>query len=269
MPLLRDFEHRLEGLVEGFFAKAFRSGVQPVELAKRLLRDMEAGQTVGVNEVWVPNHYAFWLAPEDRARFGQAEGALAGELRQLVRQGAQERGWRLVGPPHVEFDTDESLGKGEFRCEAQLVEGPDRPLTGETKAARQRPGGRPGRAPGRGAGSRAGRGAGPESERGAETGMPAPLGELVLLKDGRPVQTYPLSKPVVTVGRLSDCDVVLSDPGASRRHAEIRREDGSYVIIDLGSTNGTMVNEATVDERLLQEGDRITIGRTVLEFRGR
>jgi hypothetical protein len=253
MPLLRDFEHRLESLVEGFFAKAFRSGVQPVELAKRLLRDMEAGQTVGVNEVWVPNHYTFWLAPEDRARLGQVEGALAGELRQLARQGAQERGWRLVGPPEVKFDTDEILGKGEFRSEAQLVEGPDRPLTGETKAAGQRrpqaPGARSGRKPGRDAAGR--------------------RGELVLLKDGRPAQTYPLSKPVVTLGRLADCDVVLSDPGASRRHAEIRRQDGSYVIIDLGSTNGTMVNEATVDERLLEEGDRITIGRSVLEFRER
>src|SRR5438876_11678348 len=103
MPLLRDFERRLESLVEGFFAKAFRAGVQPVELAKRLLRDMDAGQTVGVNGVWVPNHYVFYLSPEDRARFGQAEHALAGELRQLVRQGAEERGWKLVGPAHVEF----------------------------------------------------------------------------------------------------------------------------------------------------------------------
>jgi hypothetical protein len=227
--------------------------VQPVELAKRLLRDMEASQTVGVNEVWVPNRYTFWLAPDDRARFQQVEGALAGELRQLVREGAEERGWRLVGPPEVTFETDPSLGKGEFRSEAKLVEGPDRPMTGQTRtAARPRPsaGGQP-------AGTaRAGRRA-------------SGRGELVLLKDGRPAQTYPLSKPVVTLGRLSDCDVVLQDPGASRRHAEIRRQDDSYVIIDLGSTNGTMVNEATVDERQLEEGDRITIGRTVLEFRGR
>ena len=245
----------MESLVEGFFAKAFRSGLQPVELAKRLLRDMEASQTVGVNEVWVPNRYTFWLAPDDRARFQQVEGALAGELRQLVRQGAEERGWRLVGPPEVTFETDASLGRGEFRSEAHLVEGPDRPMTGEGRTvARARPsaaGGAPAKAA-----ARSGR---------AASGQ----GELVLLKDGRPTQTYALTKPVVSLGRLSDCDVVLDDPGASRRHAEIRRDDGTYVIIDLGSTNGTMVNEATVDERQLEEGDRITIGRTVLEFRGR
>jgi pSer/pThr/pTyr-binding forkhead associated (FHA) protein len=66
---------------------------------------------------------------------------------------------------------------------------------------------------------------------------------------------------------MADCDVVIPDPGASRHHAEIRRTEEGFVLSDLGSTNGTMVNEATVSERLLEEGDRITIGRTVLEFR--
>jgi hypothetical protein len=245
MPLLREFERRLESLVEGFFAKAFRSGVQPVELAKRLLREMEGGQTVGVNQVWVPNHFVFYLATEDRARFQQVEQAVTRELRQLAVEGAQERGWKLVGTPHVEFKTDESLGKGQFRCEALLVEGPDRPLTGEAPAVR------------------AGGGAG----RGGRSRPAGGKGELVLIQNGRPAETYPLGKDVVSLGRQSDCDVVVADPGASRRHAEIRTENGSYVIIDLGSTNGTMVNEATVSERRLQEGDRITIGRTVLEFR--
>ena len=74
MPILKDFERRLEGLVEGFFAKAFRSGVQPVELAKRLLREMDANQTIGVHDIWVPNHYVIRLSPEDHARFEQAAG---------------------------------------------------------------------------------------------------------------------------------------------------------------------------------------------------
>src|SRR5919202_1932514 len=110
MPILRDFERRLEGLVEGFFAKAFRSGVQPVELGKRILRDMEAGRTVGVNQIWVPNKYVLSLSPSDRAKFEGAEQALAGELRQLVRDGAAERGWKLVGPAEIAVETDEGLG---------------------------------------------------------------------------------------------------------------------------------------------------------------
>jgi pSer/pThr/pTyr-binding forkhead associated (FHA) protein len=133
----------------------------------------------------------------------------------------------------VRFETDEGLGKGEFRCEASLVEGPDRPLTGEMQAI----------------------------------GKSNTPGQLILLQDGRPVRTYVLNKEVVALGRLSECDIVISDPGASRRHAEIRRENGRFVLTDLGSTNGTQVNESTVSERDLEEGDRITIGHTVLEFR--
>ena len=78
-----------------------------------------------------------------------------------------------------------------------------------------------------------------------------------------------MSKDRVIIGRLAESDIVLDDPGASRRHAEVRRQDGEFVIADLGSTNGTMVNESTVGERTLEEGDRITIGKTVLEFRRR
>lgn len=234
MGILRDFERRLEGMVEGLFAKAFRTGLQPVELGRRLLREMEAGQTVGVRGVWVPNRYVFRVSPEDRERFENAEQALVQELRQLVRDGARERGWQLVGPPEVEFETDERLGKGQFKCQASLSEGPDTGTSAEMAVAGTRP------------------------------------GELVLIEGGRPSASYALDRDLVTIGRLPDCDVVLSDPGASRRHAEIRRSDGSYFLSDLGSTNGTMVNDAAVTgQHQLQEGDRITIGRTVLEFRGR
>ena len=238
MSIIRDFERRLEGLVEGFFAKAFRSGLQPIELAKRALRDMEAGHTIGVRDVWAPNRYTFTLSPPDRERFDQAEGAIAAELRQLVRDAAAERGWKLVGPAEVVFETDPSIGRGEFRCEAALVEGPDRPMTGEMQRA--------------------------AAEQAAATDGSAVL---YLLEDGRPKESFELDKDVVTIGRLRESDVVLQDPGASRRHAEVRRTPDGYLLADLGSTNGTMVNEATVSERMLQQGDRITIGRTVLEFR--
>jgi hypothetical protein len=236
MPLLRDFERRLEGLVEGFFARAFRSGLQPVELAKRLLREMDANQTISMSAVWVPNHYRFTLSPDDRARFEQMEHAMADELKQLMQKGAAERGWKLVGPPEIEFDSDERLGKGQFRCDASLVEGPDKPLTGEMQAV---------------------------------GGQPAPAGQLTLLQRGKPVRTYVLNKDRVALGRQSECDIVIADPGASRRHAEIRRENGRFVLTDLGSTNGTQVNEDSISERDLAEGDRITIGHTVLEFRRR
>ena len=217
-------------MVEGFFATAFRSGLQPVELAKRILREMDAGKSVGVKGVWAPNHFVFTLSSEDAERFQQVEGALVGELKQVVRDAAAERGWGLVGPPVIEFRTDDSIGRGQFGCEATLVEGEPEPAP----------------AP---------------SARGGEAAI-------VLLEEGHEARTYQLHKQSVAIGRLPECDIVISDPGASRRHATITREDGSeYVLTDLGSTNGTLVNDEPVGEHVLSDGDRITIGNTVLEFR--
>jgi hypothetical protein len=217
-------------MVEGFFATAFRSGLQPVELAKRILRDMDAGKSVGVKGVWAPNHFVFTLSSEDAERFQQAEGALVGELKQVVRDAAAERGWGLVGPPEIEFRTDDSIGRGQFGCEATLVEGEPEPAP----------------APSAGGGE----------------------ATIVLLEEGHEAKTFHLHKQTVAIGRLPECDIVISDPGASRRHATItRQEGGEYVLRDLGSTNGTIVNDEPVGEHVLSDGDRITIGNTVLEFR--
>jgi hypothetical protein len=217
-------------MVEGFFATAFRSGLQPVELAKRILREMDAGKSVGVKGVWAPNHFVFTLSSEDAERFQQVEGALVSELKQVVRDGAAERGWGLVGPPEFEFRTDDSIGRGQFGCEATLVEGEPEPAPASS----------------------------------ARRGEAA----IVLLEEGHEARTYQLHKQSVAIGRLPECDIVISDPGASRRHATITREDGGeYVLTDLGSTNGTLVNDEPVGEHVLSDGDRITIGNTVLEFR--
>ena len=230
VPILHDFERRLGNLVEGFFATTFRSGLQPVELAKRLLREMDARKTVGVREVWAPNHFVFSLSQQDGDRFEQAERALIGELKQVVREAASERGWGLVGPPEIELEVDEHLSKGKFRCQASLVEGEPEPV--------------PPVAP-------------------VEVGE----GSLVLLEAGHPGTTYRIRKQTVTIGRLPECDVVVADPGASRRHARVHAEGGEYVLTDLGSTNGTLVNNEPVRECVLVSGDRITIGTTDIEFR--
>jgi hypothetical protein len=230
MPILRDFERRLGNMVEGFFATAFRSGLQPVELAKRILREMDSGKSVGVKGVWAPNHFVFTLSSEDAERFQQVEGALVGELKQVVRDAAAERGWGLVGPPEIEFRTDDSFGRGQFGCEATLVEGEPEPAPAPSAASGE--------------------------------------AVVVLLEEGHEARTYQLHKKSVAIGRLPECDIVISDPGASRRHATITREDGGeYVLTDLGSTNGTIVNDEPVGEHVLSDGDRITIGNTVLEFR--
>lgn len=225
MPNLRDFERRLGGLVEGLFSKTFRSGVQPVEIAKRIIRQMDAAKQVGVDEVWAPNRFVVSLAAEDAERFAQAEAALVAELKRVVLENAAERGWGLVGPPEVEFVVVERMKKGDVGVIASLVAG-------------------------------------------AEKVEPVPVASATLIvhEDGTRREVS-LDRPTVTIGRLPECEVVLNDRGASRRHAQIRANDDVFTLTDLGSTNGTRLNGQTVQSRELEDGDRITIGSTILEFR--
>ncbi len=230
MGVLRNFESRLERGIEGFFRAAFRSGLHPVELAKRILREMETGKTVGVREVWEPNRYVLHLSEEDRDRFSQMEGALVRELENVVREGARENGYGLVARPEVVFDTDDGLKRGDLVVDAELSEAPGPPSAEQPVV--------------------------PSS--GGGTGA-----QLVLADGGK---EYALGDRSV-IGRLQGSEVEIQDPGASRRHAEIRRDGADFVVVDLGSTNGTLVNDQPVAEATLEDGDRITIGRTVLEFR--
>jgi hypothetical protein len=213
---LQQFEQRLERLVEGAFAKAFRSGLQPVELARRLTREMDLHRTVGVHGLITPNHFRVALSASDSERFQSFADALVRELADAVREHARDEGYSFVGPVEVELETDNGLGQGEFLVAGEIVEGPG--------------------------------------------GLPA--GALVLSDGSR----IPLGEEMVTIGRLPNCEVVLSDTNVSRRHAEIHLREDHYVLVDLGSTNGSKVNGAKVKERVLADGDEITLGKTKIRF---
>ncbi|HEX2048931.1 MAG TPA: DUF3662 and FHA domain-containing protein [Acidimicrobiales bacterium] len=213
---LQGFEQRLERLVEGVFAKTFRSGLKPVEVGRRLTRDMDLHRTLGVNGPLAPNHFTVALAPADSEQFESFSDVLTRELAEAARDHARAEGYAFVGPLHVELQVDPSLTQGQF-----LV----------ASAFQEAPGG-------------------------------APVGSL-FLEDGRRVE---IGEEPLTVGRMPECDVALSDPNVSRRHAEIRRQGTGFVVVDLGSTNGTRVNGANVKERLLNNGDEITVGATKLRF---
>ncbi|HEX2030942.1 MAG TPA: DUF3662 and FHA domain-containing protein [Actinomycetota bacterium] len=239
MGILRDFEARLERGIEGFFTKAFRSGLQPVELAKRILRHMESQKTVGVREVWVPNRYVLYVSAEDRERFAGMENALVRELEKVVVEGAREHGYGLVARPEVVFESDDALKRGDLRLESELTEATGPPEPRQEAAPRTSDGGPAG---------------------------PVGGGARLVLEGGNGKE-YPLDRDRLVIGRLAGSEIEIADTGASRRHAEVRRQGDDFVIVDLGSTNGTLVNESPVSERTLEDGDRITIGRTVLEFR--
>jgi FHA domain-containing protein len=229
MPNLRDFERRLGGLVEGLFSKTFRSGLQPVEVAKRIVREMEDGKQIGVSEVWAPNRFEISLSHDDAPRFQQIEAALATELKRVVLETAAERGWGLVGPPEVELFVDESLRKGDLDVEASLVEG--------------------------------------EEKVSPSAAVPAPsAGRLVIHGDGSRREVA-IDREVFTIGRLPECEITIEDRGVSRRHAQIRTKEGESTLTDLGSTNGTQLNGQQVQSRTLQDGDRIVVGSTLIEYR--
>jgi hypothetical protein len=238
LSLIGQFESRLERAVEGFFARLFKSGVHPVEIGKRLMRVMEDGKTIALRRTYVPNTYRITVGPADYERLSQLESKLVEELEIFVGEVARQRGWSLPDSPRVTFATDAKLSAGEFRITAEAV-------SLRTQRAEQ-----------------ADVPEGADRSRKAETGRPT----LVLLLDEEAVKTVRIDRRV-RIGRQADNDLVITDPGVSRHHAEIINENGTCTLHDLGSTNGTYVNGSVTTEHALRPGDRISIGSTVVEFR--
>jgi Protein of unknown function (DUF3662)/FHA domain len=250
MRILRDFERRLEGAVEGLFARAFRSGVQPVELGKRLVREVEDGRTVGVNRVYVPNVYVYELSPGDRERFADYERALGQELAALAVETARERNWAMLGPARVEFETAEDLEQGRFRLAGRVEPGAGAEADHAAAGAAEPVGPQTAMLPGQ--------------QRRPKVRAPA---SLVLLQGGQPVRAYPLNATQVSIGRADSSDVALADPSVSRNHARIVREGDDFIVEDLRSTNGTEVNGQPVRRRRLADGDVVKLANSTLQFR--
>ncbi len=249
--MLRNLEAKLGGLVEGAFGRAFKSSVQPVELAHKLAKEMEENQMASVSRVYVPNHYRVFLSPQDREQFASYESALRKELSDYLLEHARQEQLALTSRPQIELHTDDRLDLGEFGIQAQLLGEPDEPEAAEAPQ------------PGPSAGDfghtmvyspdREARPLEPEQDR----------RQALLVGDGKRTM---LSGSLVVLGRSRECEVVISDPNVSRRHAELRRADDGWHVVDLGSTNGVKVNDRRIEDALLRPGDRIRIGVTDLTF---
>ena len=244
MSLLRSLEEKIEGLVEGAFSRAFKTHVQPVELARKLAKEMEEHKTVSVSRVYVPNHYVVFLSTDDREQFMSYEVALKKELSDYLLERARGEGFALVTRPQIEFRTDERLNLGEFGIQAQLLGQPE----GDAEPPQADYGHTMVYSPTT------------EARKLVET--PA-LGRALLVANGH--RTV-LSGARVVLGRSRDCDVVLDDPNVSRRHAELRRQGDTWMVADLGSTNGVKVNGRRVEHAVLKPGDEITLGLSRLSF---
>ncbi len=223
MSVLRSLESKIAGLVEGTFSRAFRSEVRPVEIARKLAREMEEHRSSSVSRTYVPNEYRVFLSPRDRQRFAEYEDALVDELAGYLLEHARRERLALLSRPVIEFETDERLGLGEFGIQTRVVSPP--PAKEAAPAPQAEEGGRTMIY------STAGRVAEPLEERARARNQNA-----LLLMEGKRLVVGPSG---VTLGRSRQCDVVVDDPNVSRQHAEIRPRGGSWVLTDLGSTNGS------------------------------
>jgi FHA domain-containing protein len=253
MSVLRSLESKIAGLVEGTFSRAFRSEVRPVEIARKLAREMEEHQAHSVSRVYVPNEYAVYLSPEDRERFAGFERELRDELGGYLLEHARRERFSLMSKPAIEFRTDDRLRLGEFGIQARLVE------PSEVHAAAG------------GAGVVQGD-AGHTMIYSAAERLQEPLEQRARARDARALLVTDGRRLMVgaggaTIGRSRSCDVVLDDANVSRQHAEVRPRGGAWIVADLGSTNGVAVNGVRIEQaRKLAPGDRIELGTTVLTF---
>ena len=255
MSVLKSIEAKIEGLFEGVFGRAFRTHVQPVELARKLAKEMDEHRAVSVSRVYVPNEYSIYLSTTDREQFSSYEGSLIGELQEYLTEHARRESYVTITPPRVVMQTDDDLAIGEFGIATRTVE--------------------------------------PEGVAAAAAAAPPPApaasGQTMIYKPRAPLETQAVSaeelgveREVVTLtvdgtehavsqrsivlGRSRESDIRVDDANVSRRHAEVRQEGATYWVVDLDSTNGTELNGRRVSRAKLTDGDTITVGGTAIVF---
>ncbi|MFE7549264.1 FhaA domain-containing protein [Streptomyces gardneri] len=289
MGVLKRFEQRLEGLVNGTFAKVFKSEVQPVEIAGALQRECDNNATIWNRErTVVPNDFIVELSAPDYERLSPYSGQLGDELAGLVRDYAKQQRYTFMGPIKVHLEKADDLDTGLYRVrsrtlasstsqsqqpasghqqphqqqgQAQGRGGYGYPPTGAPPMPASPPPGAPGQRPAAPAGRPAG---GPVAMPG--TGSGAGAGSQVRRWIEINGTRHQISRPTLVLGRSTDADVRIDDPGVSRRHCEIRTGTPS-TIQDLGSTNGIVVDGQHTTRATLRDGSRIVVGSTTIVYR--
>jgi FHA domain-containing protein len=252
VTVLRNIEAKIESLFEGVFGRAFRTNVQPVELARKLVKEMEDHRVISVSRLYVPNEYTLYLSPADRAQFEDYEESLLSELQDYLAENARREKYVMLSAPRVLMETDPDLDVGEFGIATRMAQGGPEPPPPEAPAPSVAPGATMVYKP---------------KQPVTQAVTPEELGlqrEVVTLSwDSK---QHEIDKRRVVIGRSKDCDIQVSDPNVSRRHAEIRQEGSAYWVVDLDSTNGTEVNGRRLKRAKLRSGDTITVGSTQLVF---
>jgi hypothetical protein len=249
----------MESLVEGIFGRAFKRQVHPVEIAKGLTKQMDENRMVSVSRIYAPNDFTIHLSEADAESIQVYQNALRDELIQYASTHAQSKNYHLMTPPKIRFVTEDSLRFGEFGVTAKLTggdgpreKGAPQDTSGQTrifrteKADAQEPQGT----------------ASISAEEAKKHGLAWEVAELVL-ED----KTYPLEgRGPWSIGRSEENDIVISNPNVSRRHARLSRLENGFLVEDLGSTNGTLLDGAPIDRERIESGDELTFGGVTARF---
>ncbi len=225
MGVLDRFERGVENVMQNAFARTFKSGVKPVELAAALKRECDArAAVVDRGRTVVPNEYGVALSPADMETVEQwGADAMVHELVESLRAHAERQRYSFVGAVDVAFDVDDTLATGRYAVVSRTTRGPVAPVTGTNPSSRY------------------------------------PLLDI----DGT---RYYLTGDSTTIGRGSESDIVVDDTGVSRKHVRLEVTDHGTILTDLGSTNGTFVEDQRVSEATLLDGNAVTIGRTTIMY---
>ncbi len=237
MSALSRFEQFMQDSVEGSVARLFRSPVQPAEIAKRLERAMESQQTIGVKRVIVPSLYRAYLHPQDFAAFQPIRSEIEREMANYLSDLAGERSFTMLEHPRVELAEDSSVPRRGIQVVAEMATAAQASDTTHVMSVAAQP------APTRGSSA------------------------LLLLQSPSGPQPIQVESTTVSLGRGLSNDVILEDTRVSRHHAQLRYKNRRFWITDLGSTNGTFVNNERVSETVLRDGDVLSLGGLELTFR--
>lgn len=242
VAIFEDIEKRLEKLVESFFGRRFPSPLQPVEIAKSMAKEMDRKHRVSLSLIYAPNDFAIKISPIDYDNLESISSSLCREFREYLLAHAKKRGYSLVADVNVRLLSDEDVITGMMSVEADFSDDiiPEPSEPGHTQML--------------------------SPEEAAALGLGSAANN-PYLRDLASGQRYDLSNHSLTVGREQGSDILLDEPSVSRNHAELRRQGSQVLVHDLGSTNGTLVNDKPVTETILEDADRLTFGNVTLVFR--